>query len=147
MINTQQLNIIKDQLLEAGVVRIPLQDDLLDHMGCVIEEYLNDGVPFDEAIEMAKERIAPNGFKTIENDLNYLLTINRNTMIRKIVFILGYVSVLEILMAIALYTGQILDWEVSGLIAMGGLFLFSISVVPYFFYQQYRKSLHKLQQS
>lgn len=147
MIDSQQLSLIKEHLLKEGVLRVPLRDDLIDHISCVIEEYSNEGIPFNEAFELAKERIAPDGFKTIENDLNYLLTINRNTMVRKIVFILGYLSVLEIIMAIALYTGNILPKEVAGLIAMAGMLLFGISVVPFYFYKQYGKSIHKLQES
>ncbi|NAS32383.1 hypothetical protein GTQ40_15470 [Flavobacteriaceae bacterium R38] len=147
MISNLQLAFIKNYLSQEGITKIHLQDDLVDHFSCVIEEYLEEGIHFDEAFKKAKGRITPDGAKKIEDDLNYLLTINNQIMIRKIVFLMGYFSVFLIITAFALYLPGILDKETSGLIAMGGIFSFSTFVLPFYFYQLYKKSLHKLQNS
>ncbi|WP_350293607.1 hypothetical protein [uncultured Croceitalea sp.] len=144
----QQLNLIKGYLHQEGVSKHSLQEDLIDHFSCAIEEYLEKDVSFTEAFDLAKERIAPDGVKKIEEDLIYLLTVNHEIMLRKIVFILGYISILEIIMAFALYLpGSILTKEVSGYIAMGGIALFAVSVVPFYCYQLYKKSIHQLKES
>ncbi|WP_394747200.1 hypothetical protein [Spongiimicrobium salis] len=147
-INDQQLNFIQAYLRQEGVSKATLQEDLVDHFSCAIEEYLEEDVSFATAFDLAKERIAPDGVKKIEEDLIYLLTINHEIMLRKIVFILGYISILQIIMAFALYLpGSILDKEVSGYIAMGGIFLFAVSVVPFYCYQLYKKSVHQLKEA
>lgn len=147
-INDHQITAIKGYLLEEGVSKQILQDDLIDHFSCAIEEYLEEGMSFSVAFDLAKDRITPDGAKKIEEDLIYLLTINHKIMLRKIVFILGYISILQIIMAFALYLpGSILDKEVSGYIAMGGIFLFAVSVVPFYCYQLYKKSIHQLKES
>ncbi len=68
-------------------------------------------------------------------------------MIRKIVFIIGYISVFQMITAFALYLSGFLDQQTSAMIAMGGVFTFSLSVVPFYCYQLYKRSLYKLQNS
>jgi len=147
IIDDIQFSIIREHLLNEGIKNFALQDDLIDHFSCIIEEYLNKGVSFEEALDIAKKRIAPDGVLKIEEDLNYLLTINNQIMIRKIVFLMGYISVFQIITAFALYLPGFIDKEVSGIIAMGGIFLFSTTVIPFYFYLQYKKSIDKLKEA
>ena len=138
---------VKSHILHEGVKNAALQDDLIDHFCCVIEEYLDKGHAFNEAFKMAKKRIIPEGAQKIENDLNYLLTVNNEIMLRKLVFILGYISVFQIITAFAIYLPGFVDQQVASMIAMGGIFTFSLTVIPFYFYQQYKRSVHKLKES
>ncbi|NER15213.1 hypothetical protein GWK08_17285 [Leptobacterium flavescens] len=146
-IDNHQLSAIKTFLKNEGVTNVQLRDDLTDHFGCVIEECMRDGKAFEDAFYMARDRIAPDGALQIEKDLNYLLTVNREIMIRKIVFIMGYFSAYTIILSIALYLPGILDANTSGLVAMAGMLLFSISVLPFYFYLWYKKSIHQFKEA
>ena len=145
IIDNTQFITIEDYLVLEGIKNRELRDDLIDHFSCVIEEYLDAGNTFEEAFEGAKKRIAPDGVRKIEDDLNYLLTVNNQIMLRKIVFILGYISVFQIITAFAIFLPGFIDRQVAAMVAMSGIFIFSLSVVPFYFYQMYKKSVEKLQ--
>lgn len=145
MVTDDQLFQIQGFLMSEGVSKVGLQDDLADHFCCVIEECMEDAqLDFDEAFRVARERIAPDGPKEIEEDLHYLLTIKKKIMLRKIVFIFGFIGVLELMLALALNVAGILDAEVSGLLAMAGILILSVSVLPFGFYQMYQRSVQKV---
>lgn len=145
MVTDDQLFQIQGFLMSEGVSRVSLRDDLADHFCCVIEDCMEEEkLSFDEAFSVACGRIAPDGTKEIEEDLHYLLTIKKKIMLRKIVFLFGFIGVLDLMLALAMNVAGILDAEVSGLLAMAGILTLSISVLPYAFYQMYQRSVQKV---
>jgi hypothetical protein len=148
MVSDNQLAYIKGYLLNEGVSRLALQDDLTDHFCCVVEEQLEDGIEFEDAFDQARGRITPQGAKEIEEDLNFLLTIKKKIMVRKVVFIFGFIGVLDFLLAavMGLLPGST-DTELVNLLIMAGILTLMISVVPFWFYQLYKRSINKLQQT
>ena len=133
IIDEGQISFVKGYLIGNGVSSYSLQEDLLDHFCCVIEEDMEAGQPFDHSFSNAVERITPEGPEKIQNDLNYLLTIKKNIMLRKLVFMASYLSVLTILLGLALRIPQILSANATLLLVMVGILLFSVTTVPYFF--------------
>lgn len=148
IITDDQLFQIQGFLLSEGISEVSLQEDLADHFCCVIEECMvEEKLDFDEAFSEARRRIAPDGAKEIEEDLHYLLTIKKKIMLRKIVFLLGFFGVLNLMLALALNVSGILDAEVSGLIALSGILTLSVSILPFWFYQMYQRSVHKVKEA
>ncbi len=144
IIDENQVSFVRGYLIGNGVSNLDLQDDLLDHFCCTIEESLEEGRSFDHSFSDAVEKIAPEGPEKIQTDLNYLLTIKKNVMLRKLVFVASYISVLAILMGLALRIPQILSGDATLLLIMAGMLLFSVTTVPYFFYERYQKSIKEL---
>ena len=147
MVSDDQLFQIQGYLMSEGVTDVGLQEDLVDHFCCLIEGSTEEGESFSQAFEKAKQAIAPVGAGEIQQDLNYLLTIKKKVMLRKVVFVFGFFGVLEIMMAMAFFMSGILEAEVSGLLAMAGILTLSVSVLPYWFYQLYKRSVQNLQQA
>lgn len=148
MVTDDQLFQIQGFLMSEGISQMSLQEDLADHFCCVIEECMEEeSLDFDEAFRLAQKRIAPEGVKEIEEDLNYLLTIKKKIMLRKAVYIFGFIGVLDLLLAFALNISNILDAEVSGLLAMAGILTLSVSVVPFTFYHMYQRSVQSVREA
>ncbi len=144
MIDEGQISFVRGYLIGNGISNHSLQEDLLDHFCCVIEEDMEEGQSFDHSFSKAVERITPDGPEKIQNDLNYLLTIKKNIMLRKLVFMASYLSVLIVLFGLALRIPQIVSANLTMLMIMAGILLFSVTTVPYIFYDRYQKSIREL---
>lgn len=144
MIDEGQISFVKGYLTGNGISSHQLQDDLLDHFCCVIEENMEEGQSFNDSFTKAIDRITPDGPEKIQNDLNYLLTIKKSVMLRKLVFLASYLSVFIVLFAAALRIPQIISADLALLLVMQGILIFSITTVPYFFYDRYQKSIRTL---
>jgi hypothetical protein len=93
MISDQQTEILKAFLRSEKFTDENLIDDLVDHLSCEIESRLENGnVTFEEALEVAKQKILPNEPLQVQKDLEFLTTKTQNIMIKKIAFIGGYLS-------------------------------------------------------
>jgi len=108
MINQHQTDIIKNFLMEAKITDQGLMDDLLDHMSCDIETQMEQGLSFEEALPIAREKILPKEPVQVQKDLEFLTTKTQNIMIKKIAYIGGYVSVLCFSLAILFFSQSLL---------------------------------------
>lgn len=145
MIDDKKMHVVKNYLTGGGITSVPLGEDLLDHFCCSIERQMEAGASFECSFEKAIEQITPNGPSEIQKDFNYLKTIKTNTMLRKLVYTLSYLSVLIVLLGVALRIPQIVSSDLTLLLMMVGLLLFSVSAVPFYFYQRYQQSIQDLQ--
>ena len=50
MITKEQKNKIQAVLAERGLLLKPLQDEMIDHIACDIEQMMAEGVAFDQAL-------------------------------------------------------------------------------------------------
>ena len=146
-ISDEQLFQIQGYLISHGITNVGLQEDLADHFCCVVEEIMAGGVLFETAFEQAKKRVVPDAPEQLQADLNYLLTIKKKIMTRKLVFIFGFFGILDLLLAMALSISNIVDSEVVGLLAMAGILTLAVSVVPYWVFLLYKRSVQKLKEA
>lgn len=109
MINQQQTEIVKNFLEEAQITNQGLKDDLLDHISCDIELQMEQGVSFEEALQISREKILPKEPVQVQNDLEFLTTKTQNIMIKKIAFIGGYVSTLCLCLAILFFSQSLIS--------------------------------------
>lgn len=75
-----QVDLIKGDIRQNGIELKDLQDDLLDHICCILEYEGNDNSPFDEVYERIKHQFFPDGYREIQEQTNYLITQKYNTM-------------------------------------------------------------------
>ena len=148
MVTENLLLNIQQFLMSEGLSNASLKDDLTDHFCCIIEACMEeDNLDFDDAFSVAQQRIVPDGAKEIEENLNYLLTIKKKIMLRKFVYVFGFLGVLNLVMAFALYISGIFDAEIAGLVAMSGILTLAVTVLPFSFYQMYQKSVQNVREA
>jgi len=101
MIDHRQTERIKEFLRTERFTDKSLIDDLVDHLSCEIESRLAGGsTSFEEAFELAKQKLLPNEPLQVQKDLEILTTKTQNIMIKKTAYIGGYVSALLFSLAI-----------------------------------------------
>lgn len=87
-----QIDLIIQRIAEDGVTNTGLQNDLLDHYCCYIEQELNDGADFDTAYKNAFTAITPNGMHEIQEELFFLLTIKKQINMKRVIYGSGFLA-------------------------------------------------------
>ena len=74
------------------------------------------------------------------------MTIKKKVMLRKLVFVFGFFGLLDLMLALGFRVSGILDAQTSGLLALAGILTLSVTVLPFWVFQQYKKSIQRLQE-
>ena len=81
MLTGEQRNLIRNFLKGQGLTFDPLLDEMVDHMASDIEERMERGIAFDEALQNTKREIPEHHLQTIQ--LETMETINKRFTISK----------------------------------------------------------------
>ena len=76
-----QRNGIRERLIQAGLTFRPLQEEMLDHICCDVEERMNAGLRFEDALNETLQDLPPDHFRTIQNDT--METINKRFVLSR----------------------------------------------------------------
>jgi hypothetical protein len=87
-----QVDIILNRIAADGTMNVGLQNGLLDHYCCFIEESMNRGIDFETAYNEAFQAITPNGMYEIQEELFFLLTFKKQTNMKRITYGLGFLA-------------------------------------------------------
>jgi hypothetical protein len=85
-LSEQQVTLICDRIAGDGVTDRNLQNGLLDHYCCFIEELLLTGVDFESAYKMAFQAITPNGIHEIQEELYFILNFKQQTIMKRAIY-------------------------------------------------------------
>ncbi len=92
-LSDEQVNKIQERIIHDGVTDHGLQNDLLDHYCCYVEEEMQNGNDFEMAYATAFQAISPNGMHEIEEELIFLLTFKKQTVMKRTILITGALTV------------------------------------------------------
>lgn len=116
-LNEQQIDIICGRLQKEGVTNRKLEQELLDHFCCYIEERMDRGADFEKAYEEATIAISPSGIKEIEFELYFIMDFNKQLSMKRFIFSAGFSA------AFLLSTGlmfKTMHWPGAGIILFAG---------------------------
>jgi len=91
-LNDEQVIIIRNRIIADGVTDNDLQNGLLDHYCCFIEEILLTGVDFESAYNTAFQAITPNGMHEIQEELYLILNYNKHTNMKRIIYVSNFLT-------------------------------------------------------
>jgi hypothetical protein len=92
-LNDEQTMMILDQIAADGVTDNDLQNELLDHYCCFIEEILLTGADFESAYKIAFQAITPNGMHEIQEELYFILNHKQQTIMKRTIYFSGFLTV------------------------------------------------------
>ena len=95
-ISKEQINFISATIDENGITIPTLKDDLIDHLCCVVESKMENGILFENALQDALREVAPHGLEAIQNQTLYLLNSPNKIFMRKIIFLIGFMSAIAV---------------------------------------------------
>lgn len=108
----EQLSAVRDFFEDEELSHLSLEDDLVDHCCSGIEELMEtEGLEFNTAFALMRQRLVPNGAHEIEEDLEYLENYKPQTTMKKFVFTSGYVSALCLLAGLVLIVISVFQRE------------------------------------
>lgn len=89
----EQVDIVLARINQDGVIDPGLQQGLLDHYCCFIEEAMNTReTGFEAAYQQAFMAITPNGSHEIQEELFFLLTFKKQTNMKRVIYGTGFVA-------------------------------------------------------
>ena len=80
-LNEIQIIMIEQELKKSGLEHLPLYHEMLDHICCLIETNMDNGLSYQEAKKIALEKLGPEDVNKYQKETNFLL--NRNQIIMK----------------------------------------------------------------
>jgi hypothetical protein len=76
LLSASQIVWIQEEIRNKGITDPVLEDDLLDHICCIVEENVANGFSFEQAFDVVLEKFGPAGLRKIQTETTYLLNLN-----------------------------------------------------------------------
>lgn len=137
MIREEEYDLIIDFVQKGHFHNADLEDDLIDHYCCLVEEKMSKDVTFKEALAEAYTQISPNGLKEIEIETNFLINYKKYTIMKKLIFTIGFVS------AFAASLGsffKIMHFPGGNMLSFSGFIGLAYLFIPSLIYLQYKSN-------
>lgn len=122
-----QVRIIKKLVEESGIERELLRDDVVDHLCCVVEMKLLDGLNFNEALSDAVSELSPGGLNLLEKQTTFLLNSNKIKIMRTVTYSVGLLSLMTVCTGLIL---RLFHLGTSANIISFGLLIFGFVFLP-----------------
>ena len=98
-LSQHQVDSIYDLLLTHGVSYESLQIDLLDHMCCMVEQKMDNGLVFEESLALSTKEFGLSNLSEIQEATFHLLTLKLIKM-KKVVSIIAILTAISVMLGI-----------------------------------------------
>ena len=139
-LSPEQLAAIRHRIEKSDITIKTLEDDLIDHLCCVVEKKMDKGNHFDSAFREALQEVAPYGLDAIQLETFYLLRSPKIIFMKKVMYLIGLIS------AVALSLGwlfNVLSWPGGRELFNYGFLGFLLLFVPLLAIDRYKVTLRK----
>ncbi len=137
----QQVQIILDQIKKEGILRADLQNDILDHICCLIEEQMETGAAFDEAFMKVFLSFSPaGGLKRIALEIN-LISTEKIMIMKKIMIVTSSVVMMFFFITMVFQGMRLLnnyEWDFMADLAFANQYLICLLFLPVYWFRQYK---------
>jgi cation transport ATPase len=134
-LNEQQQDKIYDLLIDHGISYEALQMDLLDHLCCLTEEKMDNGLDFAQSLTLSIQEFGLSSLSEIQEATLHLLTL-KLTKMKKVVGITGIVSAILVIAGVFFKINHLPG---AGLLLLSGLTPISLLIFPAMAYFDTRK--------
>jgi hypothetical protein len=125
-LSEEQVEYIRSRIKQGGIDIAALQDDVLDHLCCVVERTMEENISFDVALTTAIQEFAPEGLAEIEEET--LLLLNAKLMnMKKIMYGIGFASTSSMSMGV---TFKLLHMPGGDQLVTYGFLIFALVFLP-----------------
>ncbi|MFP4291110.1 MAG: hypothetical protein ACLFQ0_05755 [Cyclobacteriaceae bacterium] len=111
MLSDEQVEIIRAMIDQSKLNMQELKDDLLDHLCCVVEYEMQQGLPFEKAAQKAFVRVCPNGLEEIQRETIFLLNIHKILRMKKFMYVIGLLASITVSIG---YLFILMQWPGGG---------------------------------
>jgi hypothetical protein len=130
---------IESDLIKRGMNYDKLREDVLDHICCLVEESMNQGLDFDSSYSEVVDNIGNSRLQEIEHQTLLLLDIKFQKM-KKTTYIIGLISAIIVLFG---SLSKTMHWPGAGIALSLGLLATVFVFLPLYFVVTYREQSEK----
>ena len=94
-LTAEQIESIRQRVMQGEINIATLLDDLIDHLCCLVEQKMDEGIDFENSLKEALTELAPNGLKEIQDETLMLLNLKIINM-KRITYTIGSLSAMAI---------------------------------------------------
>jgi len=136
-LSEEQIDFIEADIRRRGVFIRGLQDDLLDHICCLLENRMGRSEDFATAYAQVLRDFGEKGLQGIQDETTYLLTHKYREKMKKLMFGSGLLAVF-CLTAGGVFKVQ--HWPGAGILLLCGIALLTFFFVPIWFVMRFREA-------
>ena len=136
----EQIDFMAEDILTRGVFSPALQEDLLDHICCFIEEQPDDDRTFEEIYQQAVNAFGQNGLQEVQDETLFLINQPYFSTMKKIAYFSGTLASISLISG-ALF--KVMHWPGASILLIVGTLSFVFLFIPYFFYTQFKEQTEK----
>ncbi|HTF19508.1 MAG TPA: hypothetical protein VK658_15630 [Chryseolinea sp.] len=138
-LSEDQVNLIRSRLQNGGMQLSSLQEDVLDHLCCVLE-HGDSSLDFEERLEDAIKELAPNGLSSLERETLFLLSHKRLIYMKKIMYLVGLGSSISLAMGLCF---KLLNWPGGDQLIVYGFLSFTLLFLPMMTIDRFKVKIQK----
>ncbi len=135
----EQIDFIAEDIRIRGVFTQGLQENLLDHICCCIEQQ-EDERPFEEVYRQTLDAFGQSGLQGVQDETLYLINQPYFSKMKKIAYFLGTVASISLICG-ALF--KVMHWPGANAMLIVGTLTLTFLFLPYFFYMQFKEQTEK----
>lgn len=139
-LTSEQEDIIITTVKDQGIQLVNLQNDIIDHLCCVIESQLGKGKEFDQLLNEAITDIAPHGLADIQHQTLFLLNSKRIIIMKKLMYIIGFLGAVSLTAGVAF---KLLRYPGAGTLFTIGLISLFLVFIPLVAFDRYKVAISK----
>ena len=135
----EQIEFIAEDIRIRGVFTQGLQENLLDHICCCIEQH-DDDRPFEEIYLQTLEAFGQSGLQGVQDETLYLINQPYFSKMKKIAYFSGTLASMSLICG-ALF--KVMHWPGANIMLIIGTLTLTFLFLPYFFYMQFKEQTEK----
>ena len=140
-LGSEQIRTIESIIDESNLTILSLKEDLLDHLCCEVENKMEKGQNFEEAVQWSVRQLAPNGFDQIQYETEYLLESHKIIPMKKLMFLIGLATSMSMTMGLMM---KFLHMPGGEELVNFGFLAFALLFLPMLTFSRYKENPGKL---
>jgi hypothetical protein len=136
-----QIRAIQSIIDDSNLTMLSLKEDLLDHLCCEVEDSMDKGESFEESLQRAVIKLAPNGLEHIQHETEYLLQSQTIIPMKKLMFLIGLTTSMSMTMGLMM---KFLHMPGGEELVNFGFLAFALLFLPMLTFSRYKENPGKL---
>jgi hypothetical protein len=126
VLSEKEIEFIRRDIRTCGISFSHLEEELVDHICCIVEDYLESGYSFENAYRKVKKNVAFDTLKDLE--IQTLLLINKKLQTMKTTLRISGIAGLLAILAASLF--KIFHWQGGNVILTLGIATIALGYIP-----------------
>ena len=135
-----QVETIRTYIGQSGIQLKSLQEDVLDHLCCVMENSKDVDKSFEQRLKEAIDDLAPKGLHNLEHETLFLLNSKKLLNMKKLMYLVGLGSSIALAMGLCF---KLLDWRGGSELLIYGFLTFTLLFLPMTIVDRFKLQIQK----